>query len=59
MTEVDDSAIVTPRKIAWALRMGNRDGVRRLALFVCAASADPTEVYYGCQEQRFMAVEHG
>ncbi len=57
MVEVDETALVTPRKIEGALRKGNRDGVRRLAKFVCASSADPWEVYYCCQEQRFMAVK--
>lgn len=57
MTEVDDSAIVTPAKVQYAIRIGNRDGVRRLAKFVCASSADPWEVYYSCQEQRFMRIK--
>lgn len=52
MNDVDESAIVTPRKVAWALQIGNRDGVRRLAKFVCASSAQPWDVYEGCQLQR-------
>lgn len=48
----DPTAIVTAPKIRHALNIGNRDGVRRLALFVGAESAEPQEVFECCQEQR-------
>jgi hypothetical protein len=47
-------AIVDPRKISHALYLGNLDGVRRLARFVCAESADPWKVFDACEQQRIM-----
>jgi hypothetical protein len=52
MNDYDPTAIVTAPRIREALNRGNRDGVRRLALFVGAESAEPQEVFESCQEQR-------
>ena len=53
MASLDGSAIVTPMRVAYALRKGDLNGVLRLAEFVGASSADPWEVYEACQKQRF------
>ncbi len=57
MSDYDPTAIVTAPRIREALNRGNRDGVRRLALFVGAESAEPQEVFECCQEQRLTGLK--
>lgn len=52
MSYLDDCRVVTTRKIEKALNLGNLDGVRRLAAFVCCSSVYPDRIFRACEEQR-------
>jgi hypothetical protein len=49
---LEESRVVTTCKIEKALNIGNLDGVRRLAKFVCCSSVYPDRIYRACEEQR-------
>ena len=56
MNHINDP-IVTPRKIAKASILGNKDGVARLAKFVCSSSlTDCWAIFEACQQQRVMGL---
>jgi hypothetical protein len=52
MSYLEENRVVTTRKIEKALYLGNLDGVRRLAKFVCCASVYPDRIFRACEEQR-------
>jgi hypothetical protein len=52
MSNLDESRVVTAAKIQKALNIGNLNGVKRLAKFVCCESVYPERIFRACEEQR-------
>jgi hypothetical protein len=52
VSNFDDSRVVTAAKIQKALNIGNLNGVKRLAKFVCCDSVYPERILRACEEQR-------